>query len=160
MQTYYLEMRSKEAFKPAVQSPDLSIVEVELPQPQFNRFLYTFVGKTWQWTDKALWSEQQWQNHIDTNNIRTWVAYVRGAIAGYYELSKQQNGDVELMYFGLTPTFIGKGLGGALLSHAINSAWSIESTKRVWVHTCDLDHPSALPNYQKRGFSLYKTQTD
>ncbi|WP_105169970.1 GNAT family N-acetyltransferase [Pseudoalteromonas sp. T1lg23B] len=160
MQTYYLEMLSEQALIPSSIPEQLVISEVELTQPEFNQFLYAFVGKQWQWTDKLSWSTAQWQSHIESNHIRTWVAYVQGAIAGYYELSVQDNGNVEIAYFGLTPEFIGKGYGGALLSHAISSAWSFPSTKRLWVHTCDLDHPSALSNYQRRGFAIYKTVTE
>jgi hypothetical protein len=29
---------------------------------------------------------------------------------------------------------------------------------RVWVHTCTLDHPGALANYQARGFAIYKVE--
>ncbi|OHU90223.1 MULTISPECIES: GNAT family N-acetyltransferase [Pseudoalteromonas] len=160
MQTYYLEMLSEQAFTPSPIPAPLTITEVELAQPQFNQFLYALVGKQWQWTDKLSFSTEQWRSHIECNHIRTWVAYVQGAIAGYYELSMQNNGHVEIAYFGLTPDFIGKGYGGALLSHAINTAWSLTTTKRLWVHTCDLDHPSALKNYQSRGFSIYKTEVE
>jgi len=48
-----------------------------------------------------------------------------------------------------------KGLGGGLLSAAVEKAWEME-TKRVWVHTCSLDHPYALNNYQARGFQIYR----
>lgn len=30
--------------------------------------------------------------------------------------------------------------------------------KRVWVHTCSLDGPNALANYQARGFQLYQVE--
>ncbi|BBN83740.1 N-acetyltransferase [Pseudoalteromonas sp. A25] len=155
MKTYYLEMQSKNNFIPSALSNNLSIIEVEALQPEFNQFLYSFVGKPWDWTDKLTWPVEQWQSHLTDNHIRTWVAYVKGAIAGYYELSQQSEGNVEIAYFGLTAQFIGHGYGKALLSHAIESAWAIDSTKRLWVHTCDLDHPSALQNYQSRGFEIY-----
>jgi hypothetical protein len=28
----------------------------------------------------------------------------------------------------------------------------------VWLHTNSFDHPSALPNYLKRGFEVFKTE--
>ena len=68
--------------------------------------------------------------------------------------------DVEIAYFGLAPRFIGKGFGGYLLSHAIKSAWAWEGTRRVWVHTCTLDHPTALQNYKARGLEVYKVGTE
>ncbi|MBD1584705.1 GNAT family N-acetyltransferase [Pseudoalteromonas sp. S16_S37] len=160
MKTYYLEMHSKDCFAPYALPSGLSIIEVEQLQPEFNLFLYSFVGKPWGWTDKLTWPIERWRAHLTKNCIRTWVAYVQGAIAGYYELSLQPEGNVEIAYFGLTAQFIGKGYGKALLSHAVESAWSIGSTKRLWVHTCDLDHPSALQNYQSRGFEIYKVESE
>ena len=84
----------------------------------------------------------------------TFVGYYDGTPVGYYELMPEGD-NVELAYFGLLPEFVGKGLGGALLTSAINEAWALEP-KRVWVHTCSLDHPSALANYRARGFKLFK----
>lgn len=66
---------------------------------------------------------------------------------------------MEIAYFGLAPRFIGEGIGGYFLSHAITSAWSWDGTKRVWVHTCTLDHPGALPNYQARGMTIYHVES-
>jgi len=51
------------------------------------------------------------------------------------------------------------GFGGYLLTHAIRSAWDSGAT-RVWVHTCTLDHPSALANYVARGMKVYRTETE
>ncbi len=66
----------------------------------------------------------------------------------------------EIAYFGLLPEFIGRGLGGALLTSAIEEAWRMSpSITRVWVHTCTCDHPSALANYQARGMVIYKRET-
>ncbi|CAH9053539.1 hypothetical protein PSECIP111854_01190 [Pseudoalteromonas sp. CIP111854] len=160
MQIYYLQMLSETDLAPSPLPDDLSIVEIETIQPEFNLFLYSFVGKHWQWTGKLTWSLARWQNYIESNKIRTWVGYSKGAIVGYYELNPNTKNEVEIMYFGLTASFIGKGYGGALLNHAVESAWAIEGTKKVWLHTCDLDHPNALNNYKKRGFSLYKIETE
>ena len=154
--TYFLEMNSSASFVPKESRPDLVITECEIKQWQYNRFLYALVGQAWHWTDKLSWSDAQWEEYVNHANLRTWVAYHRGAPAGYYELQSQDEGSVEIAYFGLEPGFIGKGYGGYLLSHAILSAWSMPETKRVWVHTCSLDHPSALQNYQARGLKIYK----
>jgi GNAT superfamily N-acetyltransferase len=92
--------------------------------------------------------------------LHLFVAYKDGAPAGYFELQQQGDATVEIMYFGLSERFIGKGFGGYLLTQAIEQAWSLPNTRRVWVHTCSLDHPSALQNYQARGFSLFRTDTE
>ncbi|RKF15569.1 GNAT family N-acetyltransferase [Alginatibacterium sediminis] len=151
---YYLEMLNESELKAKTESYGLLIVEMKHKQWQFNRFLYELVGSAWQWTDKLSWSEKQWQNYVD-NDLFTWVAYMDGAVAGYFELQLQHQKQVEIRYFGLSEPFIGRGLGGYLLSEAISKAWSLNDCKRVWVHTCSDDHPSALTNYMSRGFSQY-----
>lgn len=155
VETYYLEMRSPASLVyrecPAV----LEVRECEVGQFEFNRFLYQLVGGPWQWTDKLSWSDGQWKAYVEDENLRTWVAYKGGTPVGYYELQRQQGGDVEIAYFGLAPKFIGDGYGAYLLYHAVESAWAWQGTKRVWVHTCTLDHPGALPNYKARGLKVY-----
>ena len=157
--TYYLEMKSPSLLKDKKESEGLKIYECEIRQFQFNRFLYQFIGGAWGWTDKLSWSDEQWKTYAENDNLRTWGAYYKGSLAGYYELQQQYGGDVELAYLGLAPKFIGKGFGGYLLSQAIKSAWEWKWTKRVWVHTCTLDHPSALQNYKARGMDVYRVET-
>lgn len=156
--TYYLEMHSPADLVLKKTPKKLMILECEIKQFRLNRFLYQWVGEAWQWTGKLKWSDEVWQAYAENDNLRTWVAYVKGSPAGYYELQKQAGGDVEIAYFGLAPNFIGQGIGGALLAEAIQSAWGWEGTKRVWVHTCSLDHPSALQNYKSRGMKVYKIE--
>ena len=158
--TYYLEMHSPRELNAKENARGLVVMEAEEKQFQFNRFLYQFVGRSWQWVDKLSWADEQWRAWAESSKVRTWVAYHRGAPAGYFELEAQQDGDVEIAYFGLAPAFIGRGFGGFLLTKAIQSAWAWNGTKRVWVHTCNLDHPIALENYEARGFKLYCRETE
>jgi GNAT superfamily N-acetyltransferase len=155
--TYYLEMTSPSAFKEKHTAKTLAIIEAEIKQFRLNKFLYQLVGSPWQWQDKLTWTDQQWQDYAENNNLRTWVAYNKGSVAGYFELEKQDQGNVQIAYFGLAPTFIGMGFGTELLNQAILSAWNWGDTQRVWVHTCSLDHASALNNYLARGFEIYNT---
>ncbi len=158
--TYYLEMTSPSLLNDKNESKGLEIYESEIKQFQFNRFLYQLVGEAWEWFDKLSWSNDQWKAYAENDNLRTWVAYFKGSPAGYYELQQQKGGDEEITYFGLAPKFIGQGFGGYLLSQAIKTAWDLEGTKRVWVHTCTLDHPSALKNYKARGMQIYRVETE
>ncbi len=135
---------------------DYQLQRVELPCPELNRFLYASVGAEWMWYQRLSWSYAQWLEFLEREEVGTWVAYVRGTPAGYFELERQHGGSVEIAYFGLMPQFIGKGMGGGLLTDAIDMAWAFGAS-RVWLHTCSLDHPSALANYQARGFRLFKT---
>jgi ribosomal protein S18 acetylase RimI-like enzyme len=156
---HYLEMLDPGELKSKYcQDPDFWIKECLVKQYPFNRFLYEFVGKHWHWIDKLYWSDETWREYVEDNDLRTWVAYKGGSPAGYYELQHQEEGNIEIMYLGLGPAFIGKGYGGHLVSHATQSAWEW-GARRVWVHTCSLDHPNALANYQARGFKIYKKET-
>jgi len=157
--TYYLEMLSPDELRPK-QCKDhaFCIRECKTKLYTYNRFLYELVGNNWQWFDKRSWTDDDWRRYAENENLRTWVAYVDGTPAGYYELQKQEGDNVEIANFGLAGPFIGQGLGAYLLSHAISSAWQW-GAKRVWVHTCSLDHPNALRNYLSRGMRIFKAET-
>ena len=157
---YYLQMLHKNQLKSKCLVPSLTITEAVVKEYRFNRFLYSLVGEAWQWNDKKNDSDTTWKAYSESDNLRTWVAYYQGAIAGYFELEIAVDKSVEIKYFGLAPAFIGKGFGGYLLSYAIQQAWEVCDAQRVWVHTCSLDHPSALANYKARGMSLYKEKID
>ena len=134
------------------------IREVQVNNGQFNRMLYNLVGGPWSWLDKAAWSEREWKEYAENEMLRTWGAYDNDSPAGYYELRKDDKGDVEIAYFGLIPKYIGCGYGGALLTNAIEEAWRW-GARRVWVHTCNFDHPAAVANYQARGMRIYHVET-
>ena len=157
---YYLEMNSINELNPKHESKGLTITEVEIKNFRLNRFLYQYVGEPWQWTDKLSHTDESWKAYAESPMVSTFVAYYRGAIAGYFELQNTALGDVEIMYFGLAEDFIGKGFGGYLLTRAIKSAWALPDVKRVWLHTCSLDHLSALQNYKARGFKIYKEEVE
>jgi GNAT superfamily N-acetyltransferase len=156
----YLEMRSPAALKPkSFPQPPPLVKEVFVKDWQLNRNLYQLVGADWSWTDKLPWTERQWRDYAEADNLRTFVASIGDITAGYYELSRDKANDVEIAIFGIAPGFAGRGLGGALLTHALQQAWSL-SPSRVWLHTCNFDHPAALPNYLARGMTIYRTETN
>ena len=157
---YHLEMLSPDQLSASPVKPELQLQECEVRQYQLNRFLYQWVGENWEWQEKLAWSDGQWQAYAERDELRTWLALHRGSPAGFYELERQPADTVEIKYFGLAQPFIGKGFGGYMLSHALQSAWDWAETRRVWVHTCTLDHPGALSNYQARGMILFKTEVE
>ncbi|MGQ0619446.1 MAG: GNAT family N-acetyltransferase [Panacagrimonas sp.] len=157
--TWYLEMRERSQLRCApVPAPSPRIEQACIALPELNRFLYTAVGGPWFWRDRLVWSQAQWMHWLDRPELQTWVMVEQGTPAGYVELEKQPGDDVEIAYFGLIPRFIGKGFGGHLLSVGIERAWDM-GARRVWVHTCTLDGPAALANYQARGMRLYFEET-
>ena len=156
---YYLELKSPSLLNRKKDSRGLQIHECEIKQFQVNRFFYQIVGESWKWTDWLSWSVEQWKAYAENDNLRTWLAHYKGSPAGYYELQRQDGGDVEIVHLGLASKFIGQGFGGYLLSQAIKAAWEWKGTKRVWVHTCSNDHPNALQNYKARGMEIYRVET-
>lgn len=89
----------------------LAITRVEVPSPAFSRFLYTAVGGDWYWVDRLPWTYQQWHDWAARPTLHTWVAYVTGTPAGYFELEEQAEHTVEIVSFGLMTPFLGQGLG-------------------------------------------------
>ena len=155
--TTYLEMTSALQATPFQGERRLELRRAEIPTPELNRFLYVAVGSDWWWYTRLDWNREQWLSYVDRPELQTWVGYLSGTPAGYFELELQPGAQVELAYFGLLPSFIGRGLGAELLSAGIDRAWQLRP-RRVWVHTCTLDHPRALQTYQFRGFEVYKSE--
>lgn len=156
--TYYLQMLDRSQLRAKAAPRGLEISMVVESEMEINRDFYRDLGAKWGWTDKLQWTDQQWGDYVNRPEFQTWTASVDGDPAGYFALEFQAPGDVEIAYFGLLDQYIGRGLGGALLSEAVEQAWSFGRVSRVWVHTCTLDHPSALANYRNRGFELYDTK--
>ena len=156
--TYYLEILDMDSVNiVACDDPQFRVGECVVDQWQLNKFLYQHIGGPWDWTDRLQHTDKQWSDYVQNPNMRTWVAYHCGNIAGYYELIKDDESNVEIKYFGLAPEFLGKGLGGPMLSQAILSGFDWDA-KRVWVHTCTLDHEYAKANYVSRGMKVYKEE--
>jgi GNAT superfamily N-acetyltransferase len=142
--------------KPAPTS-DVRIARVPSPMPELNRYFYTAIGGDWYWWERLSWNYADWLKYLDRPEVNTWVISQAGIPAGYFELEQQAEGNVEIVYFGLLAHSLGQGLGGWALSEAVRQAWAT-GAKRVWLHTCNLDHPAALANYQARGFRIFKTE--
>jgi GNAT superfamily N-acetyltransferase len=151
--TTYLQMTEPGQLRPA-RAADLVVTRAELPSPSLNRFLYAAVGEAWSWSSRLGWDRARWMAYLDRPELETWVGHQRGTPAGYFELERA-SGEVQIVYFGLLPEFIGRGLGGPLLTAALERGWQL-GARRIWVHTCDLDHPRALSNYTARGMRPYR----
>ena len=137
--------------------PDYQLHQAIAPRPEFTRFLYTAVGYQWNWTRRLSWSYAEWEQYLSDDRIETWVVYVTGSIAGYFELAVED--DVEIRQFGMLKYFIGCGIGGSLLYDAVNRGRALGSG-RVWLHTCTDDHPHAIGNYRARGFRVFKEDVE
>ena len=152
--TTYLQMFSPPEAKDTPPRTDLDISRIATPCLGLYRRLYREVGSTYHWVDRLVMPEKELEAIIHDDQVDIFVLKVAEELAGYSELDRRQPGDIELAYFGLFPKVIGQGLGKYLLHWTLQAAWS-HRPQRVWVHTCDLDHPAALPNYLTAGFRVY-----
>ncbi|HTF51270.1 MAG TPA: GNAT family N-acetyltransferase [Pseudonocardia sp.] len=180
--TTYLWQLSPTDLKPAsTPARHANVTQVEELAPEFARFLYTAVGGDWYWTDRLDWNLARWTEWLRRPGSEHWVAWIDGAPVGYVELAispapDSSNPDlldagsagthVEIAYFGLLPRFVGRGLGGQLLTEGVRRAWTLHErvpgcapVERLWLHTCTLDGPQALRNYLARGFQVFRTDT-
>lgn len=154
----FLEMTRPEELRESRSADPRVQVERALACPaSFFRFLYVEVGRRYHWVDRLPWTDEQLRARLDHPDVSLFVLRVAGSPAGYFELERHDDGAVELAYFGLLPEFLGRGLGRHLLTVAAETAWSM-GTPRVWLHTCTLDDPAALPNYEARGFRRWKEE--
>jgi len=156
----YLEINSiqnlSEVFKP---SNNLNISLIEEPDFQLNKFFYKEIGKKHRWMDRLLWTEKNWIEYLNSLEVKTYVLKEDHNLAGYFEqIFHNEKNDCEIAYFGVLEEFIGKKYGGYLLSEAIKESFKL-GAKRVWVHTCSLDHKHALGNYKSRGMKIFKSET-
>jgi GNAT superfamily N-acetyltransferase len=154
-----LEMATPADLKPYRSDDDrIRIQQAKECPASFFRYLYAEVGRKYHWVDRLGWTDDEIRAYLADPAVSLWVIYYDGSPAGYFELKKEEGGSTELAYFGLLEEFIGRGLGKHLLSFAIERAWG-DGARRVWVHTCTLDGPTALPNYLKRGFKPFDEET-
>ncbi len=152
----YLQMLDRsELLEKSCADPEIEIREATVKQWQVNKGFYQMVGQAWHWFDRYVWTDEQWREYAESEQIRLFIAYKGGSPAGYYELRKDADGAVEIVCLGLLPKFIGGGCGGFLISQAIRSGWEWDAS-RVWLNTCTLDHPNALNAYTKCGLKSYK----
>ena len=155
---YYLEITSIKNLKGKDKPSDKTIIElVDNKNYELNEFFYKQIGKKHQWGDRLVWKEKDWIKYVSNENVRTYILKEDEELVGYFELIFDKK-VCEIAYFGFLEEYIGKSLGGYLLSEAIKIAFE-KKMERIWVHTCSLDHKYALKNYQARGMKIFKSET-
>ena len=155
----YLEINSLKELK-EVQKPsnDYSLKLLDPVNFQLNKFFYKNVGKKHKWIDRLEWEESKWIEYVSNKNVKTYIFTKRDDLVGFFELLEHtEKKEIEIAYFGLLEEYHNKKLGSYLLSMAIKKSFE-NNTKRVWVHTCSLDHKNALSNYISRGMKIFKTE--
>ena len=157
----YLEIKSlgdlNESLAPKL---ECSVQKVDPDNFQINRFFYKNIGKKHQWTDRIVWTEKNWIEYSSNPKVETYLLKVSDNFAGYFELILHEDmREIEIAYLGILELYHNKKLGSYLLCTAIKKSFAKKNIKRVWVHTCTLDHKNALKNYLARGMKIFKNET-
>lgn len=129
------------------------IEQLQRPTLRFYRYLYDAVGSEWTWVVRRFTPDATLQAELDDPAVEIHVLTEGGVPAGYGELDRRRADEVQIAYFGLVPEAVGRGLGRWFLEQITARAWRT-APARVWLHTCDLDHPRALANYEAVGFTI------
>lgn len=154
----YLRMQRPSALKPAlINDPRLTFERLAQCDVATARSYYRAVGATWNWNDRNRWSDAEYQAYLDRPGLTLWLLRFGSDDAGFVEIEQHHDGAVEIALFGLLPRYVGRGFGKHLLTCAVRASWGMKP-HTVWLHTCTLDSPRALPNYVKRGFSPYREE--
>lgn len=151
----YLEMTAPPApATPVAPAPGWRLARVADADPAWYRRLFRRVGQPWLWYSRLVMDDGELASILGDPAVELHVLTVDGVEEGVLELDRRRPGQVEIAFFGLTPAMTGRGAGRFLLQRALTLAWQ-DGVARVWVHTCTLDHPAALPLYRKMGFRPY-----
>ncbi|MBI3790993.1 MAG: GNAT family N-acetyltransferase [Gemmatimonadetes bacterium] len=154
----YLRLARPGDLRPAkVQDPRLAFVPLDDPSVARSRFFYKAVGEAWHRHDRNAWSDEQYAAYLARPGVSLWVLRFGTEDAGYVEYERHADGAIEIALFGLMPRFVGRGFGKHLLTVAAEQAWA-QKPHAVWLHTCTLDSPRALPNYKARGFVPFREE--
>jgi ribosomal protein S18 acetylase RimI-like enzyme len=156
----YLEINSLQNLKEKnCPSENYSLNLIDPINFQLNKFFYKNIGKNHEWIDRLIWTEEQWIDYLSSERVKTYVLKFKNDLVGFFELIHNlENQEIEIAYFGILEEYQNKKLGSFLLSEAIKVSFK-NNIKRVWVHTCSLDHKNALNNYLARGMKVFKTET-
>ena len=160
VQRNYLEINSIEDLNEVIKlNGDYSLNLLEPNNFQLNKFFYKNIGKKHKWIDRLIWTESQWIDYVSSKKVSTYILKRNEDLVGFFELIDHfEKKEIELAYFGLLEEYQNKNLGSYLLSQAIKKSFK-KKIKRVWLHTCSLDHQNALNNYIARGMKIFKTET-
>lgn len=154
----YLRLLKPDALRPVAIADDrLKFEAIQEITVARGRQLYTDVGAAYQWHDRYQWTDATYATYLARPGLSCWLLTWAGEDAGFVEIEKHVDGSVEIALFGLLGRFYGRGFGKHMLTAAVREAWRHGPTN-VWLHTCTLDSPRALPNYLARGFTPYREE--
>lgn len=151
----YLEMTRRPAPVPLPES-ELRMEEWDRPDLDSYRALFERVGAPWLWFSRLVMDDAALAAILHDPAVRIWaVLDADDGEAGMLELDLREAGQCEIGFLGLVPELAGRGHGRWLMAQALHNGWR-EDVRRVWLHSCTLDHPRALKAYARAGFTAYE----
>jgi GNAT superfamily N-acetyltransferase len=158
MTVTFLEMNARPTALPPPQPKGrIALLRAEKPPTHYYRYLYDTIGAGYYWVDRKKQAPEALAEVIHDPLNLIFVLYSEGSPAGMAELDLRKAGTANIAYFGLMPEAIGKRLGYFFLYHTCMNAWA-QPIQRLTINTCTLDHPRALPLYQRLGFTPYNRE--
>lgn len=155
----YLEMHDASRLTARKVNDDtVQVHRLEVCHPHLWRNLYRAVGEQYNWNEKTDWTDEQIAAYLAEPGVSVWVLTVSGEVGGFFQLREHDPETTEIEYFGLLPDYTGRRLGAHLITEAAERAWAT-GARRIWLHTNTQDHPAALPNYLKAGFTVWRQET-
>lgn len=154
----FLEMKARPTAVPPPQPKGkIALLRAQNPPVHFYRYLYDAIGRGYHWVDRKKLTDSQLEALLADDRVELYVLYVDGCPAGMAELEFRDTATANLAYFGLMPDYVGRRLGYFFLYHTAAIVWG-RPISRFLVNTCTLDHPRALPLYQRLGFVPYSRE--
>ena len=157
----WLEMAARPSFARPPMPPGAPMVLIRAGDPPLSyfRYLYGTVGAQYEWFMRLEETDNETRSFISDPKVSLFTLLRDGWPAGFFVLDGRVDSVADLSYFGLMPEVVGHGLGSWFLKTAIHAGWDLPDTQRMTVNTCTLDHPRALPQYQKHGFQPVRQST-
>jgi GNAT superfamily N-acetyltransferase len=155
----YLEMNAPAPLRPEAPGLTCTLERVDVPDLVWYRSLFQRTGEPYLWSSRLATGDDELLQILRDPGIEVYVLRDGGEDAGFLELDFRAAGQCEIGFFGLLESAVGTGAGRWLMNRTLERAWT-RDVKRVWVHTCNLDHPAALPFYVRSGFVPYKREVE
>jgi GNAT superfamily N-acetyltransferase len=155
-----LEMLAPPSRKLSAWPSHLTLQRFERDDLAGFRDVFRKVGSDIMWFSRLIMADGKLNAILADPAVESYKLIQGNEVIGLLELDFREEGQAELSFFGLAPEAIGKGAGRALMDEGLRRAWAKPikrpPVKRLWVHTCTFDHPTALAFYIRSGFTPYQ----
>ena len=155
----HLQMFERPAARPERSEASWMLRKLDAPDPDWYRALFRRIGENWLWFSRLQLSDEELRDVFSNPLYEAYALVAEGREEGLVELDFSNEAECDLSFFGLTPPMVGRGAGRWMMNRALELAWA-RPIRRLWLHTCSLDHPDALAFYIRSGFTPYRRQVE